>query len=70
MDFDSYERGLWTGRADAYEGGFARLTVRAAGPLLDAAGVGAGTEVLDVGTGPGVVAAIAIERGEIGRAHV
>src|SRR5207244_2043473 len=37
MDFDSYERGLWTGRADAYEGGFARLTVRAAGPLPDAA---------------------------------
>jgi SAM-dependent methyltransferase len=63
MDFDSYERGLWAGRADAYEGGFARLTVRAAGPLLDAAGVGADTEVLDVGTGPGVVAAIAIERG-------
>jgi SAM-dependent methyltransferase len=62
MDFDSYERGLWTGRADAYEGGFARLTVRAAGPLLDAAGVGAGTEVLDVGTGPGVVAAVAMER--------
>ena len=63
MDFDTYERGLWTGRADAYEGGFARLTVRAVGPLLDAAGVGTGTGVLDVGTGPGVVAGIAMERG-------
>ena len=63
MDFDAYERGLWTGRADAYERGFARLTAYAAGPLLDTAGVSVGTEVLDVGTGPGVVAAVAVERG-------
>ena len=63
MDFDSYERGLWAGRAAAYERGFGRLTVHAAGPLLDAARVGAGTRVLDVGTGPGVVATAAVERG-------
>ena len=44
MDFDSYARRLWTGRADAYERGFARLTVHAVGALLDAAGVGTGTE--------------------------
>ena len=31
MDFDSYARRLWAGRADAYEHGFARLTVHAAG---------------------------------------
>jgi ubiquinone/menaquinone biosynthesis C-methylase UbiE len=62
MDFDSYERGLWAGRAAAYERGFGRLTVHTAGPLLDAAGVAVGTEVLDVGTGPGVVAAAAVER--------
>ena len=62
MDFDTYERGLWAGRADAYEHGFARLTVHAVGALLDAAGVGA-AEVLDVGTGPGLVAAVAMERG-------
>ena len=49
MDFDSYARGLWAGRADAYEHGFARLTVHAVGALLDAAGVGTGTRVLDVG---------------------
>ncbi len=36
---------------------------RAAAALLDAAGVGAGTEVLDVATGPGVVATIAADRG-------
>jgi ribosomal protein L11 methylase PrmA len=63
MDFDSYARGLWAGRADAYEHGFARLTVHAVGALLDAAGVGTGTRVLDVGTGPGVVAGAAVARG-------
>jgi SAM-dependent methyltransferase len=63
MDFDSYERELWAGRASAYERGFARLTAYAAGPLLDAAGVGPGTRVLDVGTGPGVVAGVAAARG-------
>ena len=47
MDFDAYERELWTGRADAYERGFARLTAYTAGALLDAAGVTAGTR-LDV----------------------
>ncbi len=36
MDFDSYARRLWAGRADAYEHGFARLTVHAVGALLDA----------------------------------
>lgn len=35
MDFDSYARRLWAGRADAYEHGFARLTVHAVGALLD-----------------------------------
>lgn len=63
MDFDAYERRLWAGRAAAYERGFARLTAHTAGALLDAAGVGAGTRVLDVGTGPGVVAAAAAARG-------
>jgi len=43
MDFDSYARRLWAGRADAYEHRFARLTVHAVGALLDAAGVGTGT---------------------------
>ena len=63
MDFDAYERRLWAGRAAAYEGGFARLTAHMAGPLLDAAGVGAGTRLLDVGTGPGVVAGAGAARG-------
>jgi SAM-dependent methyltransferase len=62
-DFDSYERDLWAGRAGAYERGFARLTARAIGPLLDAAGVTEGVRVLDLGTGPGFVAAEAVRRG-------
>jgi SAM-dependent methyltransferase len=63
MDVDAYERRLWAGQATAYERGFARLTVYTAGPLLDAAGVETGTRLLDVGTGPGVVARAAVERG-------
>ncbi|KAB2344792.1 class I SAM-dependent methyltransferase [Actinomadura rudentiformis] len=63
VDFDAYERELWAGRAPAYERGFARLTSYTVEPLLDAAGVGAGARVLDVGTGPGVVAAGAVRRG-------
>lgn len=62
-DFDVYERELWAGRAGAYERGFARLTACAVGPLLDAAGVGPGIRVLDLGTGPGLVSAEAVRRG-------
>lgn len=63
MDFDVYERELWAGRADDYDSGFAYLSGETAGPLLDAAGVTAGTRLLDVGTGPGVVAGPATTRG-------
>ncbi|MHA6763514.1 class I SAM-dependent methyltransferase [Streptacidiphilus sp. PAMC 29251] len=61
--FDAFERRGWTGRSDAYQAGFARLTAHTVAPLLDAAGVTAGSTVLDVGTGPGVVAAAALARG-------
>ena len=63
MDFDAYEREIWAGRAGAYQRGFARLTAYTAPALLDAAGVKAGTRLLDVGTGPGVVAGAAVARG-------
>ncbi|MFS2293892.1 MAG: methyltransferase domain-containing protein, partial [Actinomadura sp.] len=63
QDFDAYERELWAGRADAYDKGFARVTRHMVGPLLDAAGVRKGTRLLDVGTGPGVVASEAVRRG-------
>ncbi|WUH99492.1 class I SAM-dependent methyltransferase [Spirillospora sp. NBC_00431] len=63
VDFDLYERELWSGRASAYERGFAQLTRHFVGPLLDAAGVSAGTRFLDVGTGPGFVSREATRRG-------
>jgi ubiquinone/menaquinone biosynthesis C-methylase UbiE len=64
-EFDTYERDLWAGRAEAYEQGFARLTAQTVETLLDAAGVRAGARVLDLGTGPGVVAAAAVARGAV-----
>lgn len=62
-EFDVHERRMWAGAAEAYAGSFAALCGATAGALLDAAGVGAGTRVLDVGTGPGTVAAAALARG-------
>ncbi len=62
MDFDAYGRSVWAGRGTAYERGFARLTAHTARAVLDAAGVAAGTRVLDIGTGPGVVARAAAAR--------
>jgi ubiquinone/menaquinone biosynthesis C-methylase UbiE len=61
-DFDAFERVMWAGRAAAYERGFARLAAHTAEALLDAANVTDGTEVLDVGTGPGTVAGAAVRR--------
>ncbi|MEV8566703.1 class I SAM-dependent methyltransferase [Streptomyces sp. NPDC051322] len=62
-EFDAHERHMWAGAAEAYAGSFAALCGGAAEALLDAAEVGAGTRVLDVGTGPGTVAAAALARG-------
>jgi SAM-dependent methyltransferase len=61
--FDAAERAMWKGRAEAYAGSFARLCAHPVEALLDAAGVGAGTRVLDVGTGTGTAAAAAQARG-------
>lgn len=60
--FDDHERLQWRGAAEAYRGSFALLCTHPAPALLDAAGVRAGTQVLDVGTGPGTVAALACSR--------
>lgn len=64
-DFDEYERRQWAGRAEAYGRTFASLCGHLAGPLLDAVGAGPGVRVLDVGTGPGTVAALAVARGAV-----
>jgi SAM-dependent methyltransferase len=67
-DFDAFERVMWAGRAAAYERVFARLAAYTADALLDAANVGRGVAVLDVGTGPGTVAGVAWRRGARTRA--
>ncbi|MEU2615578.1 class I SAM-dependent methyltransferase [Micromonospora sp. NPDC007271] len=62
-DFDAHERSRWAGRAEAYERSFGRLCAYPAEALLDSAAVRAGRRVVDVGTGPGTVAAAALARG-------
>ncbi|MFD9006275.1 class I SAM-dependent methyltransferase [Streptomyces sp. NPDC059582] len=54
---------MWDGRATAYAASFARLCAHPVGALLDAAGVTAGTYVLDTGTGTGTAAVAARARG-------
>ncbi|MFD7918352.1 class I SAM-dependent methyltransferase [Streptomyces sp. NPDC059740] len=64
-DFDTIERRQWAGKADAYAGSFAKLCAHTVHHLLDAAGVGPGVRLLDVGTGTGTVAATACARGAV-----
>lgn len=61
--YDKSERLIWAGRGPAYAGSFARLCAYPVPALLGAAEVGAGTRILDVGTGPGTVAAAACALG-------
>lgn len=66
--FDAAERAMWAGRTEAYARGFGRLCAHPVPALLDAAGVAAGTRVLDIGTGTGAAALAAGERGALVRA--
>jgi len=61
--FDEHERAQWAGRAEVYRDTLAALCAGPASALLDAAGVAEGVRVLDVGTGSGTVAALAVSRG-------
>src|SRR5579859_2754712 len=61
--FWAFERHGWNVAASAYRDYFGQLTTQSVGPLLDAAGVRAGTRLVDVATGPGFVAAAALARG-------
>jgi ubiquinone/menaquinone biosynthesis C-methylase UbiE len=61
--FDAFEAAGWEEKAVAYERFFGVITDRVVAPLLAAASVGVGARVLDVGTGPGWVAAHAAGRG-------
>ncbi|MEW1758970.1 methyltransferase domain-containing protein [Streptomyces cyaneofuscatus] len=60
--FDRVERRIWSGKAEAYARTYARLCAHPAAALLDAAQVGPGSRVLDVGCGSGTVSAAAVAR--------
>jgi SAM-dependent methyltransferase len=59
----NFEHAVWSRCAQGYMDGFGALVSEGVVPLLDAAHVRRGSRVLDVGTGPGLVAAAAAERG-------
>jgi SAM-dependent methyltransferase len=61
--FNDFERSMWEPRATQYADSFEALTAVSIGPLLDAVNKLEGTELVDVGTGPGFVAAAAVARG-------
>ena len=62
--FGEFERAGWSaGRAEPYHQAVGAISREAIPRLLDAAGVGAGTRLLDVATGPGYAAAAAAARG-------
>ena len=61
--FNAFEAAAWERQAATYESFLGRITARLVVALLDAAAVGPGTRLLDIGTGPGHMAAQAAERG-------
>jgi SAM-dependent methyltransferase len=61
--FNAFEAAGWEAKATGYDRFFGAITTRVIDDLLDAAGVGPGSRVLDVATGPGYVAAAAARRG-------
>jgi SAM-dependent methyltransferase len=63
--FTAFEHEGWQRAADFYAGAWGSLTRQAIPALLDAAGVKAGTRVLDVACGPGFAAGAAATRGAI-----
>jgi len=58
-----FENETWSRCAEGYLDGFHQLLGAGIEPLLDAAAVGKGQRILDVGTGPGTVASEAGRRG-------
>jgi SAM-dependent methyltransferase len=61
--FGDFEKRGWDKAANPYHRLWGNLTRQSSQALLDAASVGAGSKVLDVGTGAGYVAAAARARG-------
>jgi ubiquinone/menaquinone biosynthesis C-methylase UbiE len=63
--FQSFEHQGWQTVGEGYERHFSRLTSQAAPVILDAAAVSAGKHVLDVCTGPGILASAVVDRGAV-----
>jgi ubiquinone/menaquinone biosynthesis C-methylase UbiE len=63
--FHDFEQAGWEAVAGNYNNSWAWVTTQSIEPLLNAAGVGKGTRVLDVACGPGYVAGAARSRGAI-----
>lgn len=64
-EFTRFEYDGWQRVADKYDSVWAQSTRQFIVPLLDAAEVSAGMSILDVGSGPGYVAAAAKQRGAV-----
>lgn len=62
-EFEAFEAVGWERQASGYDTLFSQITSRTVDPLLDAARVSSGTRLLDVATGPGLVAGKATARG-------
>jgi len=62
-EFRAFEHGGWEAVGLGYEQHFARLTGQTVSATLDAAGIGGSMRILDVCTGPGMLAAAAQARG-------
>jgi cyclopropane fatty-acyl-phospholipid synthase-like methyltransferase len=60
--FHEFEHNGWQGIPQQYHQAFGELTTQSIELLLDAAGVKAGTIVIDIASGPGYVAAAAARR--------
>jgi len=67
QSFADFELAGWEDASTAavYDQHFSRVTTQSADALLDDAGVGQGSRVLDVATGAGYVAAAAARRGAL-----
>ncbi|GAA2751773.1 class I SAM-dependent methyltransferase [Kitasatospora cinereorecta] len=63
MEFAEFERQGWARRSGSYDSGFGAMTAGLHARLLDAAGVGPGTRLVEVGCGTGRLAGLALARG-------
>jgi SAM-dependent methyltransferase len=61
--FHEFERTGWERASTFYKDAFGALTRQTAVDLLDAVGASSGSRLLDVATGPGLIAAAAVARG-------